>query len=447
MYTQLTCPNCGFPYSAEVHQLVDARRTPELKQRLLNGTLNVAVCPQCGAGGQMTTILVYHDPEYQMLLVYLPHEMHLSEVERERMIGRMSQEVLNHTPPEERKAYMLQPQTILNMQTFMEKVLETEGVTKEMIERQKKQAELLRDLIRADKDVQDYFLKEKGSLIDETFFAMLQQYLDAATQMNDEKQLIPLINLRARLMTETAVGQRIEQQQMAVHQMSREAKAQGGLSPQLLAKHVIAHADDEGIVQSLVMVGQGALRYEFFNELSAEIEKLEKEQNLAAAQRLQVIRDDLLQMVDEMQNASRQMMEGAMAVLNQILAAPDVQQGVEENVEALDEAFMYLLAARMQEAEQKGNDEELRRLTAVQDAIGQMVEQQYPPEVLLLNNLVQATSEAEQTQLLDENRGLLSPELVQVIDQVITQAQEGSQAELVGRLQSIRSAIQVRLLG
>lgn len=447
MYTQLTCPNCGFPYSAEVHQLVDARRTPELKQRLLNGTLNVAVCPQCGAGGQMTTILVYHDPEYQMLLVYLPHEMHLSEVERERMIGRMSQEVLNHTPPEERKAYMLQPQTILNMQTFMEKVLETEGVTKEMIERQKKQAELLRDLIRADKDVQDYFLKEKGSLIDETFFAMLQQYLDAATQMNDEKQLIPLINLRARLMTETAVGQRIEQQQMAVHQMSREAKAQGGLSPQLLAKHVIAHADDEGIVQSLVMVGQGALRYEFFNELSAEIEKLEKEQNLAAAQRLQVIRDDLLQMVDEMQNASRQMMEGAMAVLNQILAAPDVQQAVEENVEALDEAFMYLLAARMQEAEQKGNDEELRRLTAVQDAIGQMVEQQYPPEVLLLNNLVQATSEAEQTQLLDENRGLLSPELVQVIDQVITQAQEGSQAELVGRLQSIRSAIQVRLLG
>ena len=51
MHTQLTCPQCGTPYSAEVHQVVDSKRTPELKQQLLNGQLNVAVCPQCGAGG------------------------------------------------------------------------------------------------------------------------------------------------------------------------------------------------------------------------------------------------------------------------------------------------------------------------------------------------------------------------------------------------------------
>ncbi len=53
MITQITCPNCGTPYSAEVHQIIDVGRQPELKQMLLSGQLNVAVCPSCGAGGQL----------------------------------------------------------------------------------------------------------------------------------------------------------------------------------------------------------------------------------------------------------------------------------------------------------------------------------------------------------------------------------------------------------
>src|SRR5690606_26185562 len=151
MYTQITCPNCGTPYTAEVHQLVDARRTPDLKQRLLEGSLNMAVCPNCGAGGQLTTIMVYHDPEHELFMVYVPHEMQLNQVQREQAIGRLTQRVIDNLPAEERRAYMLQPQIIINMQTFMEKVLETEGITKEMIERQQKQTELVRALAQADK--------------------------------------------------------------------------------------------------------------------------------------------------------------------------------------------------------------------------------------------------------------------------------------------------------
>ena len=84
-------------------------------------------------------------------------------------------------------------------------------------------------------------LRERGKEIDEEFFAILQNYVEAAQQMDDNKQLLPLLNLRARLMTETAVGRRIEARQVALHGLSREAKAQNGLSPTLLLKHIIKH--------------------------------------------------------------------------------------------------------------------------------------------------------------------------------------------------------------
>jgi hypothetical protein len=140
------------------------------------------------------------------------------------MIGRLARQVMEMTPQEERRAYMFQPRMMLNMQTFMEEVLETEGITKEMIARQKKQSELLQTLLRADRDVQDHLLQERAGEIDETFFAMLNQFVEQAKQMNDDTQLLPMLNLRARLMTGTAVGRRLEAQQIAVHKMSQAAK-------------------------------------------------------------------------------------------------------------------------------------------------------------------------------------------------------------------------------
>jgi hypothetical protein len=443
MITQLTCPNCGAPYRAEVHQLVDARHTPELKQRLLNGSLNVAVCPNCGAGGQLSSILAYHDADHELFMIYLPQELHLNQMQREQMIGRMTQEVMNALPPEERRAYILQPQMIINMQTFMEKVLETEGITKEMIERQQKQVELLRTLVRADKDVQDYLLKDRMREIDETFFAMLQSFVDAAAQANDEKQMVALTNLRARLMTETAVGRRLEQRQIAVHKLSREAKQQGGLSPQLLAKHVIANQEDEDVVQALVIAGQGALRYEFFSELTAAIEAAEKKGDKATAVRLTNYREEFLKIYEEMQNASRQVLSEANQTIQLLLDAPDKATAVRQHADKLDEAFMYVLSARLAEAEQKGRKADVAALTEVQEAIIGLVEDQMPPEIQLINDLMQAETSAQEAALLDANRDLLSPELVAMIDQIMNQT--NIQPELNGRLQAIKRAIQQRL--
>ncbi|MBK8906093.1 MAG: CpXC domain-containing protein [Anaerolineaceae bacterium] len=445
MYTQLTCPQCGTPYTAEVHQVIDSKHTPQLKQQLLNGQLNVAVCPNCGAGGQIATLMLFHDAEYETFMVYVPQELHLSQVQREQMIGQLTKQVMDELPPEERRAYMFQPQMMMNYQTFMEKVLETEGITPEMISRQKKQSELLQTLIRADKDVQDVLLKERAGEIDETFFAMLQQFVDMASQLQDNQQMVKLTNLRARLMTETAVGQRLEQQQMALHKLSREAKKQGGLTPAMLVNHIVANQEQPHVVDALVMAGQGALQYEFFSLLSAEIEKAEKAGDKAAVNRLTDLRADLLKLYEGMQQQSKNIMQAAMTTLDTILAAPDKNQALAENAQNIDEAFMTVLVAKMHEADEKNDMTQFQALNEIHSLIYAQMERTLPPHVQLLNQLVRSESPEEQAQLLSENEQFVSDDLIQLIDQVLEQAEGQGQEELNGRLQSVKTLIQARL--
>ena len=143
MQTQITCPNCGTPYVADIYQVVDVGQQPQLKEMLLSGQLNFAVCPNCGAGGRIATPLLYHDPAHDLFMIHIPQEMPMDQVRREELVGRLVQQVINQTPMEKRRGYMLQPQTMLTMQSFMERVWETEGVTPEMLARQQKQVCLL----------------------------------------------------------------------------------------------------------------------------------------------------------------------------------------------------------------------------------------------------------------------------------------------------------------
>ncbi|MCA9933468.1 MAG: CpXC domain-containing protein [Ardenticatenaceae bacterium] len=445
MQTQIQCPQCGTPFVAEVNQIIDVDQNPQLKQALLSGQVNMAVCPRCGAGGQLAAPLVYHDSAHELFMIYVPTEMPMNQMEREQMIGRLTRQVVDNLPPEKRKAYLFQPQMILNMQTFYEKVLETEGVTKEMIERQRKQSELLTTLLRADNDVADYLIKERISEIDETFFAMLQQYLDMAAQTQQEKELVKLTNLRAKLMTETPAGRQMEKQQIAMHALNRDAKKSGGLTPELLLKHILINIDDDRIVGSMVNAVQGALSYEFFALITAEVEKLEGVGEQEKAGKLTALRNDLVELQQAMQQESQRMVEEATKLLDTLLKAPDMKTAVQQNMNQFDDAFMYVLSANVAQAEQNENNQLLQALTQLQSLIVQEVESQYPPEIIFLNQLMEAETAIARDQLLSENQQLVTPNLLKMLEAVEKQIEEMGQEELNGRLQAVKQAIKARI--
>ena len=446
MLTQITCPNCGTPFSAEVHQIIDVGRQPELKQMLLSGQLNVAVCPSCGAGGQLANAMLYHDPAHELLMMYIPQELQLDQMQQEQYIGRLTREVLDNTPLEQRHAYMLQPLTMLTMQSFMEKVLETEGITKDMIERQRKQVELLNTLAKADSDVVDYLIQERAGEIDETFFAMLKSYIERAVQMDDNDQLLPLVNLQAKLMTETAVGRRLEKRQIAMHGLNQDAKAAGGLTTSVLLRHVLLNQEDPETAMAIAQAGAQAMTYEFFTGLTAEIEK----QNLAgqsqAVARLTQLRADLLQMQEEMQRASQQIIQDTQKDLNTILTSSDMEQAVQDNMNKFDDAFMYVLSAETAQAEESKDKERFDKLNQIRALIAEQVEGQTPPEIQLLTQLMYTETDEDMKQLLDDNEELLSDDLLKIVDLLQDQVKESGQEQLVDQLGRVKALIAARLI-
>lgn len=446
MLHQINCPRCSSPITVDVYQVVDAQRTPELKYALLNGQLNTFICPNCGLTGQMASPLLYHDAEYEMFMVYVPMELNMSHMEQERLIGQMVKQVMDSLPPEDRRGYMLQPQTIINYQTFLEKVLETEGVTAEMIARQREQAQFLETLVQAEKALRDQYIQDRPELIDETFFAIMQSAMQAAEQRQDNERMLRLTNLQAKLFTETEAGRRLEKQQAALRKLNQDVRRAGGLSPQVLVEHIVANAEDEQIVEMLATAGSNALTYDFFALLTEQVEAAARQKDKPRVKLLSGVRKKLLDLQRAMQEAGEEVANRANEVLQEILHASDVREALQERLGEIDEAFMYVLAARIAEAEQTGNQGALAALREVYNLIIAEAERQVPPQIRFLNRLLRAETDEEQRQLLDENAELVNQELVMTLDRVLEEMDEETPPEMRERLSRLKGMISLRML-
>src|SRR4030066_978607 len=119
--TRINCPNSRQPIIADIEQLFDVGQDPTAKQKFLAGMFNVAQCQSCGYQGLLATPIVYHDPAKELLLTYFPAELNLPVNEQEKMIGPLITQVTNGLPQEKRKAYLFRPQTMLTLQSMIEK--------------------------------------------------------------------------------------------------------------------------------------------------------------------------------------------------------------------------------------------------------------------------------------------------------------------------------------
>ena len=120
----LTCPNCRTPFQTPVFQLIDVGQAPELKQALLSGRINVAVCPQCGTGGMLAAPLVYHDPAKQFFFALFPQEVKATPQEQEQFIGALSQFIMRDLPQDTPRGYLLTPRRFMSLTTMLDTILE-----------------------------------------------------------------------------------------------------------------------------------------------------------------------------------------------------------------------------------------------------------------------------------------------------------------------------------
>ncbi len=431
--TQVSCPRCRQPVVVELDQLFDLNTDPRAKQRFLSGEANVVRCQVCGHEGSLPVPLVYHDPEKELLLTYFPPELGLPVNEQERMIGPLLNQVMNRLPNEKKKAYLLRPQTMLTFQLMLEKVLEADGITREVIQAQQQRMNLLQRLLSISPELRSEVIAQEKANIDETFFVLMSRLAEAATAQGDQQSAKLLADLQEQLIKETEVGQKLASQALEVQAAvkSLQEAGQNGLTREALVDLIIA-APNEIRLTTLVSMARQGLDYTFFQLLSDRIDEAQGEEK----QKLLDLREKLLEMVQEIDQAAQKEVDQARDLLEKILRAPDIKTALQENAESLDESFVEVLKVELEKAQQKSD---LSRIAKLQELVGIFQElASPPPEIEFAQKLVSAANDDERRKLLEDNAAMVTQEFIQLLGSLASQSESQGQSKEV--VESLRDA-------
>jgi len=432
--TQVSCPNCRMPVTATLEQLFDVGQDPSAKQRFLSGRFNMIKCSNCGYQGQVAGPLMYHDPDKELLLTFVPMELGLPQAEQEKLIGRLMNEVINKLPQDKRRGYLLNPKPAFTQQGMIERVLAADGVTKEMLDSQRGKAQLLQNLLSAAEDLWPATIKEHDSEIDVTLFQLLSASAEATAAGGNQAGAQKMAALQNALLQNSTFGQQVRARQDKVEAAARELQGLGKkLTPDKLLELVVnAHDDDK--LAAYTSLARAGMDYAFFEALTRRIDRASGDEKV----RLGKVRDQLLEMTQEIDKAAQAQMAEATSLLRELMEAPDLNQALQDNLPRIDDAFLAVLNLNIEAAQKAKRSDVLTRLVLINDAINRLMQESAPPELKFIDELLQMQPETAAQDALKNRPGVVTPELVDTMNYVGESLRQGGQTDMADRLERLR---------
>jgi hypothetical protein len=353
------------------------------------------------------------------------------------LIGEMTQAVMRAMPEDAPKGYLLQPQTALSLQGMVDQVLEADGITREMVDKERKKLQIINELATVSQEEADQLLEENADLIDMTFLELLSMTAQAASQQGQSREALRLLNLRSHLMETTEAGQELKQQEDALREASLELQELGdNLTRESFVDLLVKSADNPAKINAFGMVAQGLLDYQTFQVLAERIDATEDPEK---QEQLKDVRETLLAIAAEYEKQSREVVERAVDTLRAIISAPDIQTAITNNLERIDQTFLQVLQANLDEARKAGNIEVSSRLKEIRDEVLAMVQAAAPPEIQFINDLLSAETEDESLAILQDRQDMLNEDMLVVMEDLSGQLRQAGNEEAAQRLDMLRA--------
>ncbi|HEY4687687.1 MAG TPA: CpXC domain-containing protein [Anaerolineae bacterium] len=436
--TALSCPFCRAPITVPIYRVIDALDQPELKARLLTGRLNMFTCPNCHNSGALAAPFLYHDAAKELALIFLPMETGLHNVDQQKIIGQLTQTVMNAVPPEKRKAYLLQPQQFFTLQSLLDRILQADGITPDMIRAQQARVDLLQRLLDARDDATlEAIVRQNDAQIDGQFLQLLNIALASAQADNPPQEFARLSALRNRILDLSTLGQKARSQADAL-----EAFAATPTREKLLDQLILA--PDAETREALLTIGRALLDYPFFQALTGKIDAAKAAKNTDEANRLIELRKEILALRDKLDAEAQLAVERRVTVLRELLVSENLDQAVRARASALDDLFLNILSTEMQTAQKAGDAKTYQRLQHIGNTIIRFIQEQQPPEVQFLSALLSAKYPEQTRQLFERNPPALVPEFVQWLEGVAADLREDGRGEAADHL--VKAIAQARQL-
>ncbi len=446
--TTIRCSNCGQPVPAVIRSVIDVQSDPQGKEALLTNRLNSARCPACGFVNRVVTPVLYHDASKSLLIVCIPGET-LRGQKEEKVTGDLMNELNRSLPKESFRAYMFNPKRSLTLQGMIDIIMEADGITPDMLASQRRRLELLQEMLSASsQDALEKLITDNDTIIDAQFFQTLR--LAGERLMEDPQNngvIQRLMAVQDVLVANSSFGKTLMAQQQEkmgrVQEVVADIEKLGENATRTdFVNLVIEYADDEDKLQGLVGLMRPVFDEAFFEELALEIGRAPADQR----EKLEGTRELLLQLVELMDSQVQQGAQQTIEFLQMLVNSPQPQDMIQANLELIDDEFMSILVANLQEAEKRGDTALLQRLQGIYSLVVQVLQSRMSPELRYLNEMLAAENEADLQALLQQARDF-GPELMQSVEAVEQMTQSRGQAALSQRITGLKGRLQAVLNG
>ena len=410
---QTSCPNCNQPLVADVYQVVDVTREPQMKELLLAGGLNIAQCQVCGFQGQLPVPLVYHDKDKELLLTFFPPDSNKTMEEKEASLAPLLKQVTDRLDPEDKKGYLFQPQTMLTMNNLVKNVLMADGITEEMIQDQQEKMKLLDQFFNLSGEAIGKSVKENAEKIDREFFALFAEIAQRIIAGGDETSIEKVKEVQDALMAETEVGQEIFKESQEIQAATKSLESLGKNLTRTSLLELIIGAPNQERVKALAGLVRPAMDYEFFQLFTDRIEATDEENRKEMVER----RNILLKVTQEIDHEIENRVNQAVENIDRIIESESIEESLIRNINLVDQLFVQALAGEIQKSENAKDDARLEKLNKL---LGMIQELSTPPELKLLEGLLEAVEDEPKldqmlNELDDESSGRLTEYLTSLI--------------------------------
>lgn len=435
--TSVPCPNCRQPILIDLIRLFDLNSNPQAKESLLSGSANTFQCPNCRYQGVYPTPIVYHDPDKELLLTYFPPELHTPITEQERTIGPLIKKVMDDLLPEKRKAYLFKPQTMLTRQRLLETILEADGITPEMMKAQQEKLLLLQQLVNISPESLPEQIAQYDEKIDEELFVLLSRLAQASAAAGDQESVHALSNLQHALLQHSTLGKAaaLEASETRAAMAELQELSKTGITRENLLDLLVKN-ESEIRLTTIASMTRGGLDYTFFQTLTDKIDQASGEEQT----RLAALREKLLTIVEAVDDAMKAQILESQKLLQEILAAVDIETATEEALPKINQAFTDVLNAEVTKAQETDDTGKLTKLVTIvsvlraastSGAVLQVIEQ-----------MLQLETAEERQQVLEAAGDAINDDFSQTLSSLISQVEgQGDQPELLERLKEINREV------
>ncbi|MBC7872131.1 MAG: CpXC domain-containing protein [Chitinophagaceae bacterium] len=435
--TTIRCSACGQPFGATLRTYLDASEDQQSKLLLLTARLNTAQCPNCGTLNTIAVPLLYHDPPKELLVAYVPMELNLSKDQQEKMIGDLMREL----PKTNFKGYMFAPKRALTMQGLIDLVLQSDGVTPEMMAQQRERVRLAQELAEAPEADLPALVKKYDTDIDERFFQTLTMMAQRALEGGRPDIAQQIIVTQSQIAELSTYGQELLRLQEAQEVILEEvADAIQGLGTQAQRADFLTlarkYADNDDYLQALVGLARPAFDYTFLEEMSIAISQAPT----AEREGLNALRDRILDLTQAIDQQNQAAVQNAARFLQALMNEPNLDEAIHANLGVIDDTFMAVLTTNIQEAEKHQDAASANRLKQIYNQIIAIMQENMQPELLFVNQLLSAATDNEANALIAAQARDYGPELLEVMDAVGEVLAGQGNAAMQNRLATFREA-------